>query len=400
MRTSYLASLTLAALVCCTERAPPQSEAERTDSAGVEIVSNFRESESLPRYQTSTAPLLQISSENYFGPPLYRVTDVVPLPNGGLAVASAGSHSVLVFGPAGDFVRALGREGTGPGEFRTVGAVALVPPDSLVAFDYQLGRLTFFGPAGAVGRTLDVSEFLSSTGGFTQLHGVPDGFILEGEAGLDALGAEQTARGNAYSFRLDLLGDSIQAYGPFPGREVFRTDLLMGSLPFGAQLFSGTRGDRLVIGTADVPEIREFRPDGSIARIIRWPDHEREVTDERAGQYVDHLAEREPPGERLQAREVLVDVPNSAIAPAYHELIISSSGTVWVGNYPGPEALIPETPGPARSWLLLDADGLLAGSVTTPAGFTLMAVQDDRVYGAYRDDMGVESVRVYGLETR
>lgn len=59
---------------------------------------------------------------------------------------------IMQFDSTGAFVRALGREGDGPGEHRRLMRIALGPGDSLYAFDYGVPRVTVYTPDLEVGR--------------------------------------------------------------------------------------------------------------------------------------------------------------------------------------------------------------------------------------------------------
>lgn len=52
----------------------------------------------------------------------------------------------LRFSPAGDFVEYLGKEGQGPGEFRSPTDVTVLPGDSLLILDSSTARATVLGP--------------------------------------------------------------------------------------------------------------------------------------------------------------------------------------------------------------------------------------------------------------
>lgn len=53
---------------------------------------------------------------------------------------------ILVLDRQGGFVARVGRAGGGPGEFRAVGAIDLLPGDSLFVFDWEARRYSLFGP--------------------------------------------------------------------------------------------------------------------------------------------------------------------------------------------------------------------------------------------------------------
>ncbi len=59
-------------------------------------------------------------------------------------------YELLLFDPEGKFVRAVGRQGSGPGEYQGVTAVALGAGDTLNVFDHVLRRWTVVAPTAEV----------------------------------------------------------------------------------------------------------------------------------------------------------------------------------------------------------------------------------------------------------
>jgi hypothetical protein len=59
---------------------------------------------------------------------------------------------VKFFAHDGSYLRSFGREGQGPGEFRTINALAVLPGDSVEIYDLGNGRFTLVGPDFALGR--------------------------------------------------------------------------------------------------------------------------------------------------------------------------------------------------------------------------------------------------------
>ncbi len=69
---------------------------------------------------------------DYVGMP----TSVVPNSRGQYLVASDARRSeILLFGPQGNLLRTIGREGQGPGEFTWAGGLAIAPGDTLHVLD-------------------------------------------------------------------------------------------------------------------------------------------------------------------------------------------------------------------------------------------------------------------------
>jgi|GEM_PF-2904540 len=75
-----------------------------------------------------------------------RVMSVDISRSGNIFVADDLNRHVVVFGPTGEFIRHLGRQGKGPGEFESPWLVAADPQDSIFVWDASLARITVFGP--------------------------------------------------------------------------------------------------------------------------------------------------------------------------------------------------------------------------------------------------------------
>ena len=82
------------------------------------------------------------------GEPFGRVTGVTGTAEGELFVADAIAKRIYRFAPDGRFVAALGREGGGPGEFRSMRSLAWTGP-WLATLDAGNGRVTRVGVDGA-----------------------------------------------------------------------------------------------------------------------------------------------------------------------------------------------------------------------------------------------------------
>jgi hypothetical protein len=87
-----------------------------------------------------------------YGSPEAALTSVTSLDvdsDGRLYVVDVMNPYVTVLSSTGDVVRTLGRRGEGPGEFKSVTNVQVLPGDSLLVFDQNLSRVTVFRPASA-----------------------------------------------------------------------------------------------------------------------------------------------------------------------------------------------------------------------------------------------------------
>ena len=51
-----------------------------------------------------------------------------------------------------------------------------------------------------------------------------------------------------------------------------------------------------------------------------------------------------------------------------------------------------------RRWSVFDREGRWLGSVETPAGLSVREIGEDYLLGTWKDDVGVEHVRVHRLD--
>ena len=187
----------------------------------------------------------------------------------------------------------------------------------------------------------------------------------------------------------------LGSYGDFPGTEVFVDDASMGSPFFSSNTHVTTSGTNLVVGTAEETEVRIFGQDGGLSTIVRWPDRDRSITQERVDEVIEAMAASIPEDQRAQARSALSQLPWNRRAPAYQDILASDVGELWVGDYPDPTPSYLELPPPARQWLVFGASGDLSATVETPEGFRPLALTQEAVFGVFLDDLGVETIKKY-----
>ena len=413
--TSLCATAALAAFGGCA--GDSGSSFQLADSAGVAIAVNAAGSVAAAETWTlSPEPVSEIGGGANPAVPLYRVTAVTPLSDGSVAIGSEGPSEVVVVGPAGDVAATIGREGEGPGEFAGVGSVISMPGDSIGVWDPDRRRLSVFGLDGRFGRELDLSELapasvraapdMSTPSGFTHLLPSSQGFfVVLGEAVMAPGAAAGVARPKMPAVRSSSVGDEVARFPPMPGIMV-HVGGPAGTMPvpFSPRLYAVAASGDLVVGTADTTEVRVYGPTGELARIIRWPDHDRTV----GGAYLAKW--REMVDSQPGMRDFVESVPLPERFPAYEGLVATDRGEVLVGQYAGPlgiwpvrradqgpDMLRPQLKIPARRWLVFDPEGEMLATLETPDSFEPYAVHDDMMWGVYVDDLDVESVRAYEL---
>ena len=154
-----VALLVVVQLCACGGEAPRQLVQVR-DSAGVAIVENSAAAEvELDRWQVPDSPLLEIGvSQGAAEYQLANVRSAVRLADGRIVVANAGTHEIRFYYRAGGFIRSVGREGAGPGEFRRITWLRRFAADSLAVFDGNSLRITILSNQGDVVRSLNLGQ--------------------------------------------------------------------------------------------------------------------------------------------------------------------------------------------------------------------------------------------------
>lgn len=406
------------ALSGCTDA--PSSTASVADSAGVRIVTHAPGAvASAPEWTLSDRAVTVIGGGADPEQPLYRVTAVQPLPGGRVVVGTNTPARALVFDADGSLAATLGRQGDGPGEFHQVGSVVRIGEDSLGVWDRNRRRLSVFTVDGGHARELDLGgvaplspEAAPSTrvtAAHTHLLPLPDRSLVLFATGV--WGFDETepsiVRMELPSHRIDADGSTRATYPAQPGMELYTLGPI--PYPFGAGTYAATSADALVVGTADSPEVRFYAADGALAQIVRWEDADRTVAGspllaEFHGWLDEQIAKREPAAQTF-FRERFEAMPLPERFPAYGGIVSdASSSEIWVGEYPGQLGLMGmsrETrPMPAREWLVFGTAGDLVATVETPERFEPYAVHDDLVWGVFKDELEVESVRAHAIMKR
>jgi hypothetical protein len=348
-------------------------------------------------WKVDPAPLVSIGGAGEEGGPLFQVTDAMRLGDGRIVVASAGTQQLRIYGADGRLLRAVGRAGEGPGEFRAPFWLGRLRGDSIAAWDAALRRFSIFTPSGDFGRAVRPA---GSLGVFPQAVGVlPDGrFIIAASTGSQVLPPPGQARRDTAAYLvIDAAGAVVDTLGRFPGAEMVAagtpaTGFLLRPLPFGRQTVTAVQDGRLYVGTGDRYEIAAYEPGRGLRAIYRAQRQGLPVTREDVRDYQRTLVTLGGNAQaKAQEAKALEDAPIPARMPPLTALKVDSAGNLWVQD--------PQKPGDTRGsvWTVLARDGRARGTVRVPAGLAVKQIGSDWVLGVVVDEDQVEHVRVYRL---
>jgi hypothetical protein len=303
-------SMTVAA---CT----PRSDESRWDTKpeDVQVVTNDRRAKAPTMLQLAPQPTLRV------GGPAAVPEDELEPNNGVLAAALLSDGGIVVteetrihvFDASGFRRAVLGRRGSGPEEFQNIHAVCRTRGDTVVAEDFNNGRIVVVDARTA---TL-VRTFPNTLGHMTTQACLGDGtFVVQGEE-FDKATGDRTM---AYR-RLRLDGTQVATLLTTHQTRSRRREV---GLPRHA-----ASADKWHYADAYFSEFRSFDTAGRLLRIVRSDEPLREVSKLEA------LA-----SQGMEAAKVST-VPNTGNemvrSPFYGKVLADSDGRVWIGDIATPE---------------------------------------------------------------
>lgn len=286
---------------------------------------------------------------------------------------------------AGDQVRTAGREGSGPGEFRSITALGTAGRDTIVVHDPMLQRMSFLTVDGDhVGevRVTPTVPFVNPVAG-SRLVVIGKGALSFWEENIQG---ERPTR-MAFVWR-DLEADTISVIETWNGARWTRLgDLVVHDPLFGPQAIAAMSSDGAVAAGNGVDYCIAVRPLGASAlrRIcrsrrpvpvgagIRRPDLSRVDSDNRR-EALAAIVRRQRVAEQL---------------PSFDRLLFDDGGRLWVRTV-GPELAdvhpyfrryIQDLLPAYRMWDVFDETGRFVRTVELPSTFTPQAITARRIYG-------------------
>jgi hypothetical protein len=387
---------------CDKNAGGPAAGAVVRDSAGIAIVEN-------PLPPTSVEPAVDsvpvFSIGGGVGGPEYDLNEIrgaARLSDGRVVVADNASGELRFFDSTGAFLLRGGRKGKGPGEFEQIMTLWVLPSDSILVYDIATRRLSLFGPGGAFARQVDLAAqgFMAPAGLLDDGSIVASGFSFNPDS--------MPPKGSIYRNRLPALliapdGGSIDTLAVFEGLEVYTEEVSFGGrtfpnpmqVQFGRNTTLGARGDNIYVGDNAKPEIMVYGRDGKLVRIIRTAYTPVTVTeaDRKAqeGENLERLGEtplRGMPKEMLDQVEGWIrNAKYSERFPSFQAFTLDRAGNLWVQEF--------TTPGEPLHFRVYSPGGELIIRTALPHDVRPLDIGKDYVLGAYKDDDGLEHIRLY-----
>lgn len=329
----------------------------------------FLRTNQLPRIQLIHQTTIQDSESLSF----MFISTVVSDNEGTIFIADGRAYSIYVFDSNGNYLQSLGREGSGPGEFRSILSMFMDSNKQLFVNDISSNKTNIFARIDDQWKL--AREYSSGSHRYSVVAASPSGNL-----GLRKSPFQQPDQG-AYWYEHEMGYGDLYSDKVVPDRHQFKergqlvheSGLMIG-IPFGREtlLTSDLQGQIYLLWT-DTFEVAVYDSQINPMDSIRANLPNLEVTTEEREQYFNRvsqmfygLAERYMPDTKPVARKLIVD-------PA---------GRLWVQTYDSPE------------YLVLNNKGIGLGSFDLSENESLMHVDAQRIYTRIMDESGTR-VLVY-----
>jgi 6-bladed beta-propeller len=305
---------------------------------------------------------------------------------GRVYVADRKPATIKVFAPDGRMIRTIGRDGEGPGEFRTAFIAAW--KDRLVVHDPQSSRTTVFDTSGTFLKTWhsaccywtsitidDSGRIYVPTPAFDQAtrdRGQPwVRFAMNGDV-VDTLWLPiRDEQGKTWTVRAGSGQHRMMMQMSVPFTPVFRETFL----PSGGFAYGWSEAYRLVLSPHGRDTVRVFGRDWTADPI---PDALRQAAVDRAAKNLGDQIDKAT----IESVIKIADVPTSA--PAFMTLHADHDGNVWARQLVSSDST-------RTTWDVFDPRGVWLGEVAAPS-----AIPEDgptyfgrgELYASVEDELG------------
>ncbi len=379
IRRHLCAAIALAVTACAESPAPTSWEVERVavgDTTVVRTVAGQAWRGGVELVEDVTIGVLEGPPELTFG----SISRIAEAPDGGVYVLDAQAIQIRQYDRNGEFVRDIGREGQGPGEYQRL-SLGMVADAAGVLYMHDWGnrRVLRFGPDGeALPSWAPTSTYLTT---------VPGQWVFSEAAGAILVTGQVEGRPALLAMRDGLIEDTI-VVPHLPGMPAerggpYRVDTYWGRTPDGC----------MVVGVSAAYSLDVRCPDG-VVRIEREvepiPVHPEEAAAYRAQfEWMDREPQyRAPVGEWLPST-----------MPPFRGITVGRDARIWVRRnvepIPVPTEDSPGAP-PAVGWAqpfvydVFEVDGTFLGEVRFPANHEPRLFGDGYVWAIRRGEFGEE----------
>jgi hypothetical protein len=325
------------------------------------------------------------------------------LPDGRIVLLQP--SEITLFSPDGRFLKRLGGEGEGPGEFRNAVGIGLMPTSGLLrVLDSGNGRITELSPEEGAVSTEPMPHWWTFM--FAHLVGQPDGSfvgaIRKGMlslAGQDRRSAEVGPRTDSVlvlrisGSMVDTL--SVQETGILVTARAGNMTLTLYP-PFGRRLLTAAGPGIFAQGYSDEGKFRVFDLESREVGVARVRVQRRLITDEERAaaeeQFLVRYGRNPLSGQPLQGQldDILKDAPRPDTLPLVDEAFFDTEGNLWLRQFdPLPRSEV--------VWEIHSERGDFLARALMPSDLQVFEIGPAHVLALRRDSLDVETVVRFAL---
>lgn len=370
-----------------------ESSTTVVDSAGVTIVTHAHLE--APLWATSAEPVLELGEVDAEGPEsFFRISSAVELSTGDLAVFNSGTGELRFFGPDGRYLRTVGRQGEGPGEYAGPVRLRRLAGDTLALWDSRQPRMTTLSPEGEVVRTASPQGIGRRP---VLISVLPDGaMFFEQEILLRIPAPTELTQLYANYIVWNADGSVRDSLPVQENHQIIRwgeEGPLAGPPTFGVVTeFAGDETGYWV-GTQKHEEIVRYSMDGAELLRLRWAPTDRATSQADSDLFLEEVLPTLPNDDaRQRRREMHAGTMVLPVFPSHGQLFLDRPGYLWVQEYERPGRVDPSR------WFVFDREGMLVARVELPRGLRMFEIGEDYVLAQRNDDLGIEYIVRYALD--
>jgi len=341
-------------------------------------------------WAVSTKPILDIPGVDASGTEIFQnLGGAVRLSNGNIVVADKGSTSIRLIDSKGKLIKSVGRQGSGPGEYRIIAAGSPCA-DSLIVWAVE--TTVMVGESGAAARQFKLPADNPRMAPMFNVSCARNGnFVYVTQPLARAATPQGLMSMKSAVLTTDRQGKILAQVDSIPSGLWMAVGGGGFPVPLGPITTAVAVGDHIAVGVSDSARIWIIAPDGKRSTIT-VPFTPRPPTDQEMSDAIDAVADMAPVPLRPRLLPELKKAQKPATLPAYFGLFADPDGVLWVQQTP---------PGAKRTdFLAMSLDGKILARTIIPMTVKVLDIGRDYILASYDDANDETHLAVFSLRKR
>jgi hypothetical protein len=341
-------------------------------------------------WAVSSKPILDVPGVDANGAEAFQnLAGAVRLSNGKIIIADKGSTSIRLLDEKGKLLRSVGRQGSGPGEYRII-ATGSPCADSLVVWAVE--STIMVGESGAAARQFKLPADNPRMAPLLGVSCAANGnFVYISQPAARSMTPAGLMQMKSAVIATDREGKILTQVDSIPSGLWMAVGGGGFPVPLGPFTNAVAVGDHIAVGVSDSARIWIISPSGK-RTTIPVPYTPRAPTDQEMADAIDAVADLAPVQLRPRLLPELQKATKPAMLPAYFGIWGDPDGVLWVQQTP---------PGAKRTDLLaMSVDGKVIARTLIPMAAKILDIGRDYILASYDDANDETHLAVFSLRKR